>query len=633
MEATTSTRPLSHSQDKLPDLRISPPPVVFEVEPEPAAATRRRPQRQHPKLLLAFVLGALVLTCIVSLLVVQATDDPWAEAFMQTPRNSHTLTLLPDGRVLAAGGWDGASPLASAELYDPASGAWKAISPMSDTRAYPAATLLPDGRVLVAGGWNTLGVALASAEIYDPKTDTWRMAAAMRFSRAEHTTILLPAGLVLVVGGYGDDGLQTQAELYDPATNAWTPAGALHIARSHHTATLLPKGQVLIAGGWDDQHQPLASTELYEPASNTWTPAAALTTARLDHTATLLPDGTVLAAGGYNGAYLASAEVYDPAAAAWTATGSMSVARAYHAAVLLRNGKVLVAGGADGLWPHDTAESYHPQARNWTPTGRLHKAYEAHLALLLNDDKVLIAGRPDSGDRTGNGGHPTPTPTVATPRPPDPLDWLLTPLPTATRKASQSMDAARNDNAAEVALAARDDTELAALAVQASSSINNYTTGATAKLYGVHEVSFVMVADPNPYAITRTVLFTSHTAPSQSVTVMAFYDGPLAGGDLWRARVYVNRIGAWTWTPPAGAWNVTGQSFTASEDKTSGLRGMLRVSSSVASVGISAQYPVAGAPKRWYTDDGRTFLPLADSAYRLFFQRPGGSGKKVSDGV
>ena len=76
MEATTSTRPLSRLQDKSPELRVSPLPVAFEAEPAPAAAAPSRPKRQRLRLLLAFVLGALVLTCIVSLLVVQATDDP-----------------------------------------------------------------------------------------------------------------------------------------------------------------------------------------------------------------------------------------------------------------------------------------------------------------------------------------------------------------------------------------------------------------------------------------------------------------------------------------------------------------------------------------------------------------------------
>ena len=76
--------------------------------------------------------------------------------------------MLLDGRVLVAGGWNASGvALASAELYDPDSGSWTAAGKMDEARARHTATLLPDGRVLMAGGgWN--GSPLASAELYDP---------------------------------------------------------------------------------------------------------------------------------------------------------------------------------------------------------------------------------------------------------------------------------------------------------------------------------------------------------------------------------------------------------------------------------------------------------------------------------
>ncbi len=536
------------------------------------------------------------MTCIVGLLVVQATDDPWTEAVMHTPRNSHTLTLLPDGRVLAAGGWDGASPLASAELYNPATGAWQTVSPMSDTRAYPTATLLPDGRVLVAGGWNTLGAARASAEVYDPKTNTWRTASAMRFSRAEHTATLLPTGLVLVVGGYGDDGLQAQAELYDPTTDTWAAAGTLRTARSHHTATLLPKGQVLIAGGWDGQNRPLASAELYDPASNTWAPAAALTTARLDHTATLLPDGTVLVAGGYNGGYLTSAETYDPAANTWRSASSMSTARAYHSATLLRNGKVLVAGGSNGGRPNDRAEVYVSTSRNWTPAGALRMPYESHHATLLRNDKVLIAGRPGNNDPNGNDGIPTPPGGVQTgPRP------RTTPQPGGNPGAPQPTATPRQAGAGAESAAAG----LASMAAAQATLPPKYTVmQETATLYGVHEINFsYSPGTSNPFDIPIDVTFTPPSGPTK--TVRAFWDD----GATWRARVYVDQRGTWSWSCASPCSTPPIHSFIVNERPESGLHGMLRVSTS---------------PKRWYTDDGRTFLPMADTAYKLFFETPSG---------
>jgi hypothetical protein len=151
---------------------------------------------------------------------------------MITSRFGHTATLLPNGKVLVAGGKipaDGrvcrsgstpspvclGDPIASAELYDPQSGAWSATQGMVAPRESHTATLPPDGRVLVAGGEGdastSAGFALASAELYDPVSGTWSATASMAAARREHTATLLPDGRVLVAGG--TDG---SAEIYDP---------------------------------------------------------------------------------------------------------------------------------------------------------------------------------------------------------------------------------------------------------------------------------------------------------------------------------------------------------------------------------------------------------------------------------
>ena len=222
------------------------------------------------------------------------------------------------------------------------SGVFENTGSLATARVHTA-TLLPNGKVLVAGGENA-AADLASAELYDPASGTWTTTGSLVNSRSQHTATLLPNGKVLVAGGLGDGGPLASAELYDPASGTWTATGSLATARDGHTATLLPNGKVLVAGGFNGSY--FASAELYDPVSGTWTATGSLATARSLHSATLLPNGKVLVAGGLGAGdvALASAELYDPASGTWTATGSLATARADHTATLLPNGKVLVAG-------------------------------------------------------------------------------------------------------------------------------------------------------------------------------------------------------------------------------------------------------------------------------------------------
>ena len=54
-----------------------------------------------------------------------------------TARSGHTATLLPSGKVLVSGGWDLNGSLASAEVYDPATGAWSSHGPLATVRSWP----------------------------------------------------------------------------------------------------------------------------------------------------------------------------------------------------------------------------------------------------------------------------------------------------------------------------------------------------------------------------------------------------------------------------------------------------------------------------------------------------------------
>jgi hypothetical protein len=277
---------------------------------------------------------------------------------MTVARTGHTATLLGNGKVLVASGWGDHGLLASAELYDPATEKFTPTGDMTVARGGPTATSLGDGTVLFAGGYNggvSAGI-LASAELYDPATGKFTATGSMTAIRVFHTATLLqsqsgnPTRKVLIAGGFVDGPVYlASAELYDPAAGKFAAIGNMTVARTKHTATLLSSGNVLLAGGAADR---LASAELYAPASGKFTPTGSMTVATVAHTATALLIGKVLIAGGAGAAGdLKSAELYDPGNGEFTATGSMTAAREDHTATLLPSGTVLIAGG----WTQATA--------------------------------------------------------------------------------------------------------------------------------------------------------------------------------------------------------------------------------------------------------------------------------------
>ncbi|HZI06790.1 MAG TPA: kelch repeat-containing protein, partial [Archangium sp.] len=122
----------------------------------------------------------------------------------------HTSTKLQDGRVLIAGG--GVCPItnATAEVYVPALGKWRPAGQLNQQRYHHAAVLLPNGKVLVMGGGTDEygGAVLASAELFDPATGIWMYTGNLGSARRYHTATLLPNGLVLIAGGSDASGNQ-----------------------------------------------------------------------------------------------------------------------------------------------------------------------------------------------------------------------------------------------------------------------------------------------------------------------------------------------------------------------------------------------------------------------------------------
>jgi hypothetical protein len=327
-------------------------------------------------------------------------------SMMAQGRGNHTATTLLDNRVLLAGG-NGQS----AEIYDPATGAFSATGSMNVQRWSHRATLLDDGTVLITGGYNFTGsngslVYLASAELYHPDSGTFELLPSqMTTTRNAHGATKLTGslnGMVLITGGSGlTSGIYTDrqsAELYNPNTKTFAAIANMVSARSNHSATLLADGRVLLVGGYSGN-----GAELFDPITSLFTPTANAPSVsfRARHTATrlLVPLGAeqVLIAGGSGSPAATSAELFDPATNMFTIAGSLLTPRVDYTATLLGDGSVLLAGGFDdraccpSTPPSASMERYIP-GTGFRGAGSMIAGRFVHTASMLASGKVLFAG-------------------------------------------------------------------------------------------------------------------------------------------------------------------------------------------------------------------------------------------------
>ena len=321
------------------------------------------PQREFTTLLDGRILvsgGCDLISQICREIAESEIFDPVARTYtpvasMASPRTLHNTILLPDGRVLAAGGLYRGAALQTTEIFNPVTGRWESGPRITVSRMLARLTALPDGRHLLAGGLSGIQnrfSILAAAEIYDPATNRWVTAGAMLAGRFLFAMTPLADGRVLAAGGgQGDPFAPTgrdTAEIYDPASDTWTATGRLPGPRMNHAGTLLPGGRVILTGGTTGL-APDPSTGVFDPAAGIWSAGPPLRTARTDNTSILLPSGQLLVAGGYDrdDKPMRSTEIYDAVTNVWTDGPDMNGPRAAPAALLLANGQAWLAGSLE----------------------------------------------------------------------------------------------------------------------------------------------------------------------------------------------------------------------------------------------------------------------------------------------
>jgi len=360
---------------------------------------------------IAVMLTTLTASAIPSPTAIAATTRDWqAVAPMLTGRAAHTMTVLRDGRVLVTGGWLDRTfqPVASTEIYDPATDAWHAAAPMHVARSGHAAVLLKSGRVFVFGQ--------GGGEIYTPWTDRWRQVSPTIQDRDDFGSAItvLGTGEVLLVGGAETPSAEAVSEIFTPWTGQWRETAVNPYIGACCFASLatLPSGRALAHGGYMTQGVPAASSE-YWPKRDRWQQTFADPALTDQNDIVVLASGRALIAGGValccsptpdqNDAWL-----YDAREHAWSTTGSMHLARQGHVTVALADGGAIVAAGnarteADLIPRPRSAEVYDAVTGTWSWAGPTVLArYGGAAAVLLHDGRVLLTGGMGSATTTSS---------------------------------------------------------------------------------------------------------------------------------------------------------------------------------------------------------------------------------------
>lgn len=158
---------------------------------------------------------------------------------------------LADQRVLFIAGIDADGEYKDNYIYDAATGSFTAIDSLDVELSRYSASLLPDGRVLVAGGYSE-GAGSTALRFIDPTTGEVTMSnAAMAAPRYLHTASVLPSGRVAIITGFSQPGTSdASVDIYDPATDTLSPAvGQVGLGRAYAQSITTAAGVIFVVGG------------------------------------------------------------------------------------------------------------------------------------------------------------------------------------------------------------------------------------------------------------------------------------------------------------------------------------------------------------------------------------------------
>jgi hypothetical protein len=177
-------------------------------------------QVQEPEYPFSYLLPSGKIFTIAPVIGQSFLLDPNAQTWVATGGNTlmnGSAAMYLPGKILYTGGGtpfgSNAPAQKSAQAIDltSATPTWQNVTPMNYARYTHTLTILPDGKVLAVGGTTVMddiypNTDQLSSEVWDPSTNTWTTLASMQVPRNYHSTaVLMPDGRVLVAGGGHDN--------------------------------------------------------------------------------------------------------------------------------------------------------------------------------------------------------------------------------------------------------------------------------------------------------------------------------------------------------------------------------------------------------------------------------------------
>lgn len=335
-------------------------------------------------------------------------------ADMNYNRKGHTVTNLPDGKILVVGGYDqNLNPIYECELYDVASNSWSIVGSIAIPRMFHL-SVLSNGKVMIVGGAQPIisgnqvdppYQSINSCELYDVVTQTWSTTSSMNHRRTQHALAILPSGKVLTVGGIGgntqNDLSLNSIEIFDPNTSSWTLSSLTMSETKAEPNIILATNNIFILGGvinrvWGYDGDSISNViEKFDYTANPNTISTMTTMPqKLVYSSISEYNGNIIISGGITENTIVTNQIYkyNVAGNSWTSIGQMLKSRYLHNYILFNNKLFLVGGITDNDKITDSCEFFDLITNQNESASNLQIPVYDKIMVLLTNDKVLLVG-------------------------------------------------------------------------------------------------------------------------------------------------------------------------------------------------------------------------------------------------